>query len=144
MSLTGSSSQLSYHSFPSLIKILVERDSIKYFIISTVYILTLLLSFDKKLTLIINALWLLPQIVLNAHIGGRPKFYSWFYSIICFNQIYSLYLLGYPENIYQTQPRYTAFMSICLIIIFQWLILYIQSTHGGRFFIPKQFIPGYY
>jgi len=136
-------SYLSHYSFTKC-KILSERNFLRYFLVCTAYIVLLLFAFDHRFTFVVNSLWLLPQIVQNASIGGRSKLYPWFNAVICFNQIYIVYLLGCSENIYQVEPRYTELMAVLAVLLFQWVVLYLQSTQGGRFFVPNQLIPGYH
>lgn len=96
---------LTHYSF-SKCKVLHQRSIQWTFIISTAYVVLLLFAFDKPYAFLVNSLWLMPQIILNAYLGGRPPFYTCFYAIVTFNQIYSIYLLGCPANIYLLEPRY--------------------------------------
>lgn len=136
-------SYLSSYSFTKY-KILNENSSLQYFVVCTLYIVLLLFTNDREFIFILNSLWLLPQIIHNAYIGGRPRFCPWFNAVISFNQIYVVYLLGCKENIYQLEPRYAELMGVLLTLLFQWIILHLQSTQGGRFFVPNIFIPGYH
>ena len=93
---------------------------------------------------VVNSLFLLPQIIHNAYEGIKPGFYFSYIATIITSQFYMIYYKGCPENILSVSPNYYACLGIVISLGAQIAILYLQHRLGARFFIPKKCIPGYY
>lgn len=135
---------MAMREFGRYVKV-VKGISPPVFLVMTVgYSLGVLFNYKKKEFLLINSLWLLPQICKNIWMGNKSKFHPRLYTVFLFNQIYSLYILGCPSNLFQLTPKYWSFLLLLFLLCLQLLILYFQSLHGGRFLLPKSLIPNYH
>lgn len=135
---------ISLAQYAHKLHLLTERLAPILTFLGILYAVPVVSFFWYRLTLIINALWLLPQIQHNVKIGGRVKFHSWHFLIVIFNQLYFLSVVGCQHNIMQMEPNFTKFSVICVVIILQLLVLRTQETEGGRFFCPTFLIFGYH
>lgn len=120
------------------------RGYLQFYILTFVYLWCLFNYGTTTWFVIVNSLFLLPQIVHNAYEGIRPGFYFSYISTITLSQYYMIYYKGCPENIMYISPDYPACIGIVVSVLLQIMLLYLQHRIGSRFFIPKKCIPGYY
>jgi len=95
--------------------------------------------------LLIMSLYLVPQIIHNAMRGGRIEFdYNYMFLVIGLRVFLPLYFRGCPENILRFKPSMSFCFNLVMIFLAQIFIIYYQSIHGSKFFIPARFLPAQY
>lgn len=115
-----------------------------FYCLSLIYFIGLFNYYHSRLFIILQGLWLIPQIVHNVVIGLKPGFYPSYLAMILVNQLYVIYFKGYSDNIFRESPEPLLCVVIVVLDIIQIFILYCQHTLGVRFFIPKRFRKNYH
>lgn len=87
--------------------------------------------------IILNSLFLLPQIIHNLRCCNRLGNEYEYLAILASPQIYFLYLKGYPDNVLRYHPQPWVCAIIILSIIIQLTIVHYQNVKGPYFFIRK-------
>ena len=115
-----------------------------FYCLSLVYFIGLFNYYHSRLFILLQGLWLIPQIIHNAALGLRPGFYPSYLAMILINQFYIIYFKGYHDNVLRESPEPLLCFIIVILDIIQVAILYGQHKYGVRFFIPKRLRTNYF
>lgn len=70
-----------------------------FYCLSLIYFIGLFNYYHSRLFILLQGLWLVPQIIHNLVLGFRPGFHPSFLAMILINQFYILYFKGYHDNV---------------------------------------------
>jgi hypothetical protein len=99
----------------------------------------------EPLFLLLQGLFLLPQVAKNCYRGSGAGFYPYFYyGMLGPNMCVSIYLRSCPENVERMQPVSWFMLALVGLHALACTLLYLQHQHGPRFFVPRCLIPNYY
>jgi hypothetical protein len=109
-----------------------------------IYVWCLFNYFYSAIFILINSLFLVPQIIHSIRVGSKLGKEYEYLAILASPQLYFLYLKGYPDNIFRYHPQPLVCVAIVLTVSLQIWIIYKQSTLGPYFMIPHFLLPDYY
>jgi hypothetical protein len=72
-----------------------------FYCLSLIYFIGLFNYYYSKLFIVLQGLWLVPQIIHNIVIGLKPGFYPSYLAMILVNQLYIIYYKGYSDNVFR-------------------------------------------
>lgn len=94
--------------------------------------------------ILINSLFLLPQIIHNVRFGNKLGKEYEYLIILVSPQLYFIYLKGYSDNLLRYHPQpYVCAGVIVLIALQVWVVLS-QNRKGPYYFINKRWLPNYF
>jgi len=95
--------------------------------------------------LLMYSYWI-PQIIANARRDSRRALYPpYLWGTTLLRLAIPAYFLGCPRNVLIViEPKYTLLIVLCIWVMFQVVVLWLQDIWGPRFFVPKRFLPEKY
>lgn len=109
-----------------------------------IYVWFLFNYFSSPFFIIINSLFLVPQIVHNLRFGNKLGNQYEYLILLCSSQIFFIYLKGYPDNFFLYHPQFLVCVAIVLLTSLQIWIIITQNVKGTYFFIKRSWLPNYY
>ena len=109
-----------------------------------VYVWLLFSYFYTPTFIIVNCLFLVPQIIHNIRMGNKLGPEYEYLAILASPQVYFIYLKGYPDNLLRYHPQPLVCIAIIFLVALQLWIVHNQNTKGPFFFIKKSWLPNYY
>ena len=106
--------------------------------------LTYFFTFDVWMIILQN-LFMIPQIVYSARMGNNPGFEP----LYVFGYLGARFLIPFyerscPENHFMLTPMVGVVIALAILYAVQMSFLLLQFKCGPRFFIPRIFQPDYY
>ena len=134
----GVSARFTQTFEPAIRPINTLRGYMSFYCLSLVYFIGLFSYYHSRLFIVLQGLWLVPQIIHNMIMGLRAGFYPSYLGMVLVNQLYIFYIKGYSGNIFRESPEPWLCLIIVLLDVVQVLILYGQHRFGVKFFVPKR------
>ena len=108
------------------------------------YVCCLFNYYYSPVFILINSLFLVPQIVHNVRFGNKLGGQFEYLTILASTQLYFIYLKGYSDNVLRYHPQPFVCVAIVLLVALQVYVVTQQNKRGPYFFIRKDWLPNYF
>lgn len=100
--------------------------------------------FNSPVFIIINSLFLLPQIIRSLRFGYKLGNEYEYLIILASPQFYFLYFKGYSDNLLRYHPQPYVCLGVIVLAALQVWVVLSQNRKGPYFFINKRWLPNYF